>query len=143
MSAREWLNHNAVVSTGAAVLLLVVAMTVLISQLYRSNDRGVYHWDLDADTAFVHTPDPEGLAVTAPSGGRGVAAHLYTCGDCTPDEWFGYLEKYDPDAEAYLVRALDGDRWVSQDSEEGDQAMIRIEQRMCEATGERARFCMP
>lgn len=125
---RTWINENPVLATGVAAGLLALALGVLLAGAWPTRAGGpaeVYFWDLETNEPFAGQGDAF-PPLTAPSGGVGVRAHLFTCGECEPDEWFGYLETYTDEAWAYfeeegefpgletdtLVRALDGDRWI-------------------------------
>lgn len=134
MSIRDWMNNNSTVVTLAAVGLLVVALGVLfVTQRGPSPGelRDAYFWDLEANEPFV-APARAIPPIEAPSGGRGVRAHLHTCGECTADEWFGYLETYTDEAKEHyeregvppadddelLVRPLEGGSWQPFDTAE-------------------------
>ena len=141
MSVREWLNNNSQMTMGLAVVVLLAALVVVAMQFRSAGPRtalDVYFWDMQANQAFVH-PGNAIPPVEAPSGGEGVRAHLYTCGECTPDEWFGYLEKYTdrakqhheqtgdiPAEDEQRVRALDGERWMAYYSREGQRIIDAI-----------------
>ena len=142
MNVREWLNNNSNVATSAAIVLLVVALTVLYFQAGGRGDIGareVYFMDMDTGEFFTGRLDAI-PPIEAPSGGRGVRANLYTCGECEPGEWFGYLETYTSQAkrqyeeegilseadEDYLVRSLGGDRWEPYFSMAGEQLRDRV-----------------
>lgn len=155
MSLREWMNRNQTMATLIVVGILVVAMGVIAMQM-RSPGAGrapvVYFWDMDRGEAF--TARRAVPPIEAPSGGEGVWAHLFTCGECTPDEWFGYLEKYTDEAAAVLrhepadleagpgltedwqflrenqsVRSLDNGPWVRHYSREGERIREQINDR--------------
>ena len=141
MSVREWLNNNPQVSMGVAVAVVIVALVALAWQFRDVGQRSApdaYFWDIQAGEAFVRSGD-ELAPIEAPSGGEGARAQLYTCGECAPDEWFGYLEKYTddakqryeasgelPSAEEHFIRALDGDRWMPYYSQEGQRIIDAI-----------------
>lgn len=169
MSLREWLAKNHIVAPVAAVIVLGIALGVVVMQMRSGLPRAgeqtpVYFWDEEANEPFVaqsgRTP-PE-----APSGGRGVLAHLYSCGECEPDQWFGYLTTYTEEynellerqqagefddmadseltqlfAGHHLVRSLEGGQWVLHDSREGER--IRSEHRDRCGPGAMPRPCRP
>ncbi|MFW6059506.1 MAG: hypothetical protein ACODAQ_04960 [Phycisphaeraceae bacterium] len=157
MRVREWINNNSVITTVVAAVLLVVALSVVAMQLrgptYQPTE--VYFWDLGTEEPFVLTSD-QTPPVEAPSGDRGVRAHLYTCGECTPDEWFGYLETLTkeakqaqmsedvlPEEEDRLVRALDGERWVPYFSEQGMAIQDRVYASNCGDAETLPEQCLP
>lgn len=136
MNVREWLNNNANVATTGAVVVLVLALAVLYFQARPAGDLGgrpVYYLDLETREFFTDRLDAI-PPITAPSGGRGVRAHLYSCGECEPGEWFGYLETYTEEArriyeeegilseaeEDYLVGDLEGNEWAPYFSRRGE-----------------------
>lgn len=136
MTVREWLNNNANVATTVAAVVLVAALAVLYFQARPAGDLGgrpVYYLDLETGEFFTERLDAV-PPVTAPSGGAGVRANLYTCDECEPGRWMGYLETYTEEArrryeqegvlseaeEDYLVRELEGDRWVPYFSRRGE-----------------------
>lgn len=128
MSMREWLNNNSTLVASVAVVVLVVALGVVFFQQRGPGYGGaseVYFWDLEREEPFPHSVDVI-PPIEAPSGGRGVRAHLYTCGECNPAEWFGYLETHTEEAkriyeeegvipvdqDELLVRPLEGGNWT-------------------------------
>lgn len=157
MRLREWVNQNSAVSTIAAAVLLVVALATLVALWDGPGGeaaRAVYYWDLEGDRHFV-TQSGNMPPIEAPSGGDGVRAHLYSCGACAPDEWFGYLETFTAEARAHYeqegvppeddaahrVRALhveapgglDGEAWVPYTSVEGERIREAVYlERRCE-----------
>lgn len=135
MNVGGWINRNPVLATAGAVVLLLAASAVLYYQAFGlpfgGSPAGVYYKDLESGELFVEAAAPV-PAITAPSGGVGARAHLYTCGECRPEEWFGYLEALTaegrrlqeeqghlPDEEYYIVRELDADQWTPYMSMEG------------------------
>lgn len=147
MSVRTWFNDNPGISLMVVAVLLIGSLGVLAMQMRGTPAEvdEVYFWDLGTEEAFA---GPTGAIppIEAPSGDEGVHAHLLTCGECTPDQWFGYLEKYSDSAKRMyeeqedlpgadddiLVRALHGERWVSATSRAGEQILTRVyEQATC------------
>lgn len=149
MSLRDWMNNNPATALAAVVALLIVSLAVLVTQLGGTGGgpTPVYFWDLDAGEPF-EAPADAMPPVDAPSGGVGVRAHLYTCGECTAEEWFGYLETHSDRArrmyaetgdlpgapDDLLVRRLDGDEWVALESRAGD-AVLDVVYERCESPG--------
>lgn len=141
MSVRQWLNDNPQVTVAVTLVVVVGALMVMAIQFRgagTSAAREVYFWDVQADEAYV-APEDAVPPIEAPSGGEGVRAHLYTCGECVAEQWFGYLETYTPEArrqyetagevptgDQQRVRALDGERWVDFTSTEGQRILDRI-----------------
>lgn len=163
MSLREWVNNNSMVGTILAVVVLAVALGVVALQ-FRGPGPGtetqVYFWDMETGELFAGGAN-EAPPIEAPSGGEGVRAHLFSCGACTPEEWFGYLERHteearrlqedrtvrpdDPDVRAFLqenhlIRELGEDRWVSMTSSAGQRIQREVRER---CGGERPTLCMP
>lgn len=133
MSMREWLNNNSTMVTGVTVVVLVVALGFVYLQQRGPSYTGpseVYYWDLEREEPFSHAVGAV-PPIEAPSGGQGVRAHIFTCGECNPAEWFGYLETHTEQAKRFyeeegilpmeedvtLVRALEGGNWVSMDQD--------------------------
>lgn len=153
MSIREYLNNRAGLATGGAIVILLVTLGVIALQMRGPSTPGtdVYFWDVEENEAFAATNQPSPM--TAPSGNEGVRAYLYTCGECTADEWFGYLRKrteeyyefrenvpmgyggMSPDEQdafefrTDVVRPLDGDYWVPYDSRRGEQIRENVLER--------------
>lgn len=140
MGVREWLNNNPGAAVGSVTALLLVALVVLFWSWGGSSQRAAaYYWDLEDGVVFTARPGQE-PPIEAPSGGPGVRAQLYTCGECTPAEWFGVLETR-PDASlglaeadeeaGRLIRALRGGEvrgsgWVAFDSPEGEAILSSV-----------------
>lgn len=131
MSMREWVNNNSILVTSMTLVALVVALGAVILQQRAPAYRGpseVYFWDMETDEPFAASIESV-PPIEAPSGGRGVRAYLHSCGECTPGEWFGYLETHTDEARRFyeeegilpmeedvtLVRPLEGGDWVSRD----------------------------
>lgn len=96
------------------VLAAVIAFTGGGSSTAQSlNETDVWFYDLESKEWFIassHDVPP----ITAPSGGVGVRAFVYGCGDCSePNRFIGYLARYTPDARPlmaeYIQRAGAGD----------------------------------
>ena len=159
MSVREWMNNNSALVTGAAALLLLIALTVLYFQFASPGGgtlRAIYFKDLETGEMFEQAGGTI-APITAPSGGRGVRAHLYTCGECTPDEWFGYLETFSEEARArydeegyvpdmedeHLVRDLNNGRWVGYFTREGERIIESVYAPCPGDHDESPRVCLP
>ena len=165
MSLREWLNNNSTLVTVGAVLFLVVALGVVFLQMrgpsIARSDADTYFWDIDAHEPFVAPLNEE--PDQAPSGGPVAQAYLFSCGECTPDQWFGYLERYTdeyhrlmregtfnempmPQREQFmernhLIRNLDDTRWIRRMSEQGDEIVLEMRRR-CDSPDDLTR-CRP
>lgn len=138
MSLRDRINNNATLAGVMAAVLFLAALALGLAGQWNPSDppREVYFWDVEAAEPFVGTEDQ--LSPTrAPSGGQGVRAHLFTCGECEPAEWFGYLERYSDaalalyeeeglfpgEANDVLIRELGGARWVPDGGEQAERML--------------------
>lgn len=157
MGIRQWASRAPQQATVVAIVLLIVALGSLAWQFRGTGARehGVWFWDVDAHRMFIGGGF-QMSPITAPSGGEGVRAHLYSCEACTPDEWFGFLQKYsdeylrvveagfgpdglprgvDPADYAFielrgdLIRPLEGGRWIPRNGAEGEDFQAEIRQR--------------
>lgn len=160
MGARQWLNKNPHVATAATVALLLAALVVVLWQLSAgpsvTGEPEVFFWDMQADQPYA-APRATLPPAEAPSGGEGVRAHLFTCGECAPGEWFGYLEtltgsaqqRYEregvePGLDDWQVRDLDGQGWLDQDSAAGLRLIESYEDvEICGDAGDPPRACRP
>lgn len=103
MGFREVIQGN----RGALLLVVVLlALSVVIFSRSRpSKGGGDQRWfyDLQAGKLFAHSV--RNLPpVTAPSGGEGVLAHVYACGECTEAQrTVVYLEKYTDAGKAWAI----------------------------------------
>lgn len=96
---REWMDKNSAAVTIAAVLILVIALL----NLYWCGDEGgspgeavdTYFWSVDKQELFLAKND-QIPPITAPEGGVGVRAYVYSCGDCSDAQsrFVGYVERY-------------------------------------------------
>jgi hypothetical protein len=82
---REWMQRHSVIvavcALAAAVIALILNMRHLGGATDLSLDKPAYFYDLSTGELFVDemTAVPP---IDAPSSGRGVAAHVFACGDC-------------------------------------------------------------
>lgn len=97
----------------------------------------VYFYDVDAGKIFVVSDDDNPVPpITAPSGGEGVAAIVFSCGDCDDESslFVTQLKKYtdkaktamvgdDLDAvrKGTMVRSAAGGEWVTAESDKGQE----------------------
>lgn len=157
MSLREWVNGHPIASSVIVIVVLVIALGGMALRLRSSTAGGaeVYYWDLDADEPFVDRADRY-ARLQERAAGRGVArAHLFTCGECEPGQWFGYLERLEErqreqmaqgewPADAipqFEARLLDGGRWVPVES--ADHRHLREHVRSRCGPDARPRRCDP
>ncbi len=171
---RDWMNNNSAVVTVAAVVLLLVALSAIIWQNSGSNRGGgrienIYFYDMGSGQLF--SGKASGIPpITAESGGEGVRAYVYGCGDCSEtNRYIAYLEKNTPEAKAamekmqnpdannpegqapeeydpmitqgVLVRAVEGGQWVPMYSEMGQKITGALEGKC--AAGTRLVPCLP
>lgn len=143
---RKFLNQNSMVVTIITLMVLVgsIAAILMYNRPTVYEPMEVYYYDLDTNELFEGMSD-DIPPVTAPSGGYGVRAYVYTCSSCTdPDALFiGYLEMFTREAkemmnrptgstaditpeeemmllqQGHLVRAVEGEGWVPESSEAG------------------------
>lgn len=142
MGLGAFINTHPRAMLGGSVGFLIFAMLVVGLQL-RSAGEGswsaTYYWDLEAEEEFV-AHERTLLPIEAPSGGAGVQARLFTCGECNEREWFGYLEvntdrpnpeEGEPSSllnlQGHFVRDVHGSQWFAYTSAEG-QALIERSQ---------------
>lgn len=142
MGIRDWLNENSTLATGATVVLLIVALGVVFLQMRGPQaDLAGESYYLEVETGEVFAgPRDATPPVEGPSGGVALRADIYSCGECTPEEWIGHVE-LDADVEAHrqlpgvpsgldegeiLIRDLDGGRWFFYDSDAAFALFDRI-----------------
>lgn len=160
MRVREWMNNNSVVVTILAAVILVAALGLVVMQFQGPTyvPPNVYYWNLDTNEVFVQRADAV-PPIQAPNGGEGVRAYLFSCGECSPDQWFGYLQKFDEEGKRLqeqgevlleeedhlLVRSLEGGDWVPIFSAEGTRIHDVITTRECDGAGDQQypRECRP
>ncbi len=81
-----------------AVVAIIVAWVWILKPGASSANGGVYFLDLNTHELYPETkqalsPSP------APSGGQGVRAHVFACGQCTADDRFiAFVERYTDEA---------------------------------------------
>ena len=98
MKIREWINENSAAVMIVAVLLLIVAMTWIVSNTggpvspYGEED---FFYDVNTGQLFSASIG-EYPPVVAPSGGEGVKAKVFSCTDCDSSPKIAWLEKYPP-----------------------------------------------
>lgn len=142
------------------ISFLLIAAAVIIASRGgdSSSSRGVYFYDLDDAKLYVAPPGT--LApTTAPSGGEGVAAAVFSCTTCEdPGARFtAYLTKHtddykkvlmsgaEPTAEqmagGQLVRNVDGEEWLVGSSPEA-LAITRAATERC-TPAQKSVLCQP
>lgn len=93
MSLRDTIESNRVAA--AVVAALVLAAAVMLMSRGKTPTGPTHRWfyDLQANRLF---PEKSALPpITAPSGGQGVLAHVFACGECTENNrQVAYLETY-------------------------------------------------
>lgn len=154
------------VFVGAAVLVLAVSLWRMLGGGGGAKPDGRWYLDLNTGELFAYR-GYELPPIPAPSGGEGVLAHVYACGDCgdPAQRVIVALEKYSPEGKAaltgpvqppprteemvgrsaplpsHMLRAGDNPDapWVSFDSAQGRSLLNRAQQ-MC--PGQR-QTCVP
>ena len=101
MNIRQWLNENSALSTVIAVVMLVCALGYLVMSNTQSGPRGPKnYWFYDLEDKELFAASIESVApIEAPSGGEGVRAFVYGCGDCE-DLQIAWLQKMTPRGKA-------------------------------------------
>ncbi len=109
----------------AVVLLLVGVGLIVLRGGGPSQTSGgaapsnLYYYDLQSGELFAGPTDAIGT-IEAPSGGDGVRAFVYTCGECTQDELVvGYIQRLND-------KAVEATRQLDQVEEERRQAMYGV-----------------
>lgn len=147
---------------GAAIAAVVLILAVVIAMRggnaeVRDLNHG-YFYDLQTNDVYLYTGDNV-APVTAPSGGVGVRAWVYTCDNCDDEaaQFVGYIQKYTDDAKAamdagdtpegdveskILLRLPEGDEesWVPRNSEDGRRIRESVDSRCPDG---RAQLCRP
>ncbi len=144
MSLRDLLQKPAV-GGGTAVALIVgaVVYTVFFSGPDYTGPKveTAYHYFDLKSNQLIEGPMDKFAPITAPSGGEGVRAYVYSCGDCADpaSRFIAYFFKNSPAAkklledsadmtggenykawyDGQLVRKPDGEEWVNIHSPEG------------------------
>ena len=101
------LYKSPALTVGLSIAVIVVSVGFLYSRVSSGQAaeptfevRHAYFYDLSSGKIFVNAlSDPPPIAAPGQGEGdepRGVRAYLYTCGQCSPVEWFvAYLESFD------------------------------------------------
>jgi len=112
-SLRQWAERHPTPVMAAAVVILASMGIGVASVRGAAPGQGAdvaWYYDLGTDRLFDATYQP--APIRAPSDGdgpkrSGVIARVFSCGQCSADEWFvSYLEKYVDEA-LYAVTALE------------------------------------
>ena len=92
-------------------MVLVVVLLVAVVWLYSGGGGGEkgqrYYIDIATGDRFAAAPALAPVAV--PDGGAltGVAAHVYSCGECGDDAFVGFVEKYSTEGKAAEQKLLE------------------------------------
>ena len=115
MSIRDKLEKSPTLGIGIVVVVLGVSLVVIMfsgGSPKRELHRATYFYDLDTKTLYgVANSDGAIPPVVAPSGGEGVQAKVYACGNCDDESkvTIGLLEKYNDEAKKFLEKAKPGE----------------------------------
>ncbi len=162
MAIRRWLNNNPATTATGAVTLFVIAVGILLytSGVFRgarpTTSDQFYFYDMKAQKLFAakSTLIPP---ITAPSGGQGVVAQVYACGDCSAGQFVGLLQKYSPAAKQAIEGGLPpnpagdlvcmpepGSEWVPADSPQGQTLRLAaVAAARAHCKGREPRRCFP
>ncbi len=110
MGIRETISQNPMIGIG---IVVVVAVIVVWTQLPGAKEPGTnvsqtYFYNLESGE-IVMMPTGTRPPATTESGQQAVKAHVYSCGECTADQWFYYLESLTDDAKAALENVGEDD----------------------------------
>ncbi|MEM9348526.1 MAG: hypothetical protein AAGB26_18305 [Planctomycetota bacterium] len=139
MVVTDWCKNNPVYGYSIAGGIFLIAIIIAGISLMSSGGgepettSRFYYYDMQTGELFV---DEANLIppIKAPSGGEGVIAEVYSCGDCEGEKFVGLLRKYSdaakeamekelpPDTKGILVRLAGAhSRWVPEDSKAGQE----------------------
>lgn len=163
MQIREWLKNNPVIGGAIVAGIMLTAILILVLSLLPTNPTPAstpnnYYYDMQSGELFV--ADVSLIPpIKAPSGGEGVLAQVYACGECGDDSelFVGILRKYSPagkqaiendmppGVENELVRLTDeGSRWVPADSEPGRAYRLQaVADAKAACKGKKPKICFP
>jgi hypothetical protein len=170
-SWRQWAEQHPTPVIAATVVVMLASLGMGVASVRGASPRHgadiAWYYDMGTERLFAAPYQP--APIRAPSDGdkqtrSGVIARVFTCGQCSEDEWFvSYLEKYmdealyavveleqgdDPENEAMLervatmghvVRVPHHDAWLMYDSAKGMQVRRRASQH-CEGGAPKACF---
>lgn len=134
MSLRDGINQKPAVGVVLVVIMLAVAVTIMVRRGGSSPrvPQARYLYDLDAGALVVG--DVSQLQSTSSSR---VAARVYSCSSCVDEtkRFIAMLEKPNPSADLeagespILIRAADGEQWVSPNSDAGMQIAMKANEK--------------
>lgn len=154
---RDHLNNNKPLAVIALLAIIVGAWWFTLKPAEQPTAGQAYYLDLQTNTLFS-APETAPSPIPAPSGGEGVKANVFTCGECSDEasRFIGFLEKYTeayktaltvdqemPEDIAYngqLFGTPDGKQWMPRASEEGMAFALSLVTR-CD--GQPAIPCLP
>ena len=107
MGIRETLNKNPSITTGATIGIIVLAIIVIVWQLWPSGGEAIppakTFFSID-DGANWFEDDAEKVPPFSHNGKEAVRAHVYVCADGT--KFVGYLERYNAEGKAKLDKIM-------------------------------------
>ncbi|MBI1367013.1 MAG: hypothetical protein GC162_00015 [Planctomycetes bacterium] len=168
MRVREWMHRKAASLTGAAVMIAVAGLALMVALNPSKNNRmddatrpsPGQAWFYDTTTGVYFTELATRVPpIVSPAGNPAVRAHFFTCGSCEDDaeRFLGYYEKYTPEVKRRLENApetfefyeeafngrlysADAQHWVEAESPDG----LKIVERLQEKCPSRSlRYCPP
>ena len=162
MAVTQWLRDNPVYGYSIAGGVFLIAIVITVISITSSGpgepetSSKFYYYDMNTGELFI---DEANLIppIKAPSGGEGVLAEVYSCGDCEGEQYVGLLRKYSdsakaaiekelpPDASGSLVRlANDNSSWVPADSPQGQQMRAAsVAEARSKCPGQEPKICFP
>ncbi len=166
MGLRQTITDKPIVGVCIAIVAFIAVALLLRAQSSNPASAGQrFYYDVTSGELVGFKADQPLPPVTLPSGNQGVLAHVFACGDCSSEQFIGYLEQY---TDAYKqavtvdVTNMDGPalapmsghmvaadpnggqpQWIESTSMQGSQVM-RAASIRCDAQGtDRAMECVP
>lgn len=160
MGIREYLNKNPAITIAGMAILVAITLVVILRNAGvwggpTPETSGTMYF-YDEDTRELFTARSDQLApIAAPSGGSGVLAEVYACGDCSGEKFAGLLQKYTDKGKKAMSDGIPvhpsdnlirlpkpGSEWVPSGSAQGQK--IRAEAlRAVRARCDDAKRCLP
>lgn len=97
---RQWLNDNSALAVIVAAVILLIALLVILNtnkNAARPTGSAQWYYDIESRKRFKDEGTKIAPFETA-SGGTGVSAMVYSCGDCDSDWKIAFLRKYSDEA---------------------------------------------
>jgi len=102
------IQEKPIVGVVIVIVVLGIVGYVMFSRSSTSVEPGSrFYYDVSSGEMVTFKANEPLPPVTLPSGKEGVLAHVYACGDCSSEQFVGYLQKFTDEYKQIVTRVID------------------------------------